>query len=61
MGAGMGVGYEKKTILHSFKKVAVEFAFCEWWEYGTALKLKSQPWCVTIPGVQWQNCSATGL
>ena len=44
----MGVGYEEKTVLHSFKEVVVEFEFknlklvCERWELRSVLRLKSQ-------------------
>ena len=43
----MGVGCGNKTVLHSFRKGVVEFAFkklrqvCERWEWGSALKLKT--------------------
>ena len=45
----MGVGYEKKTVLHSLREVVTEFVFkemklnCECWKWGSALRLKSQP------------------
>ena len=46
---GVGVGYEKKTVLHSFREVVAEFVFkemkltCKCWKWGSALRLKSQP------------------
>ena len=54
---GIAVGYEKKTILHSLREVVVQFVFrklklvCERWEWVSALRLKSKPWWVTIPGL----------
>ena len=53
----LGVGYEKKTVLHCFREMVLEFVFralklvCERWEWGSALWLKSQPWWVTILGL----------
>ena len=53
----MGVGHEKKIVLHSFREVVVEFVFkklkliCERWECDSALRLKSQPWWLKTPGL----------
>ena len=41
------MGYEKKTVLHSFREVVAEFVFkemkltCKCWKWGSALRLKS--------------------
>ena len=58
---GMGVGYKKKTVLHSVREVIVEFVFRKLkvvrkrWEGGGALILKTQPWWFS----QFQVCSGS--
>ena len=45
---GVGVGYDKKIVLHSFTKVIVELVFrilklaCEPWKWGSAFRLKNK-------------------
>ena len=45
----IGAGYEKKTVLYSFREVVVDFVFrklelaCGHWRLGGASRLKSQP------------------
>ena len=59
-------GYEKKTVLHSFREVVVKFVFrklkliYERRDWGNALKLKPQP-CVAVLGLQWWSCCAASL
>ena len=43
--SAVGVGYEKKTVLHNFKEVCARLEWCY------VLMLRGQPWWVSIPGL----------
>ena len=53
---GMGVGMRRKLFCTSsgrwwsnlFRKLKL---VCECWKWGSVLKLKTQPWWVTVPGL----------
>lgn len=63
----MGVRFDKKTSLYTFREAVVEFVFKKLkliykeWEQGSALGLKCQPWWILIPGLLQLNYFVTSI